>query len=103
VSRLPLSFALALGAGLAYFGTLGALTSVRVALSVPTVPHVRYLTVTLAISPVSDRRPLTICRCLSVFYSTQRPPLPALEITPVFVEMFDQPSMREVREFDPRE
>jgi hypothetical protein len=101
--RLSLSFALALCVGVAYFGLIEALIRVRVALAIPTIPHVAYRPVVLAISALSERPRATICRCVSVVFDAPLPPIPPLEIGEGFVEMIDERSAREVREFDARE
>jgi hypothetical protein len=102
---LSLSAALAVCVGIAYFGLLHALIGVRVAIAVPMIPHVQFAPVALEISGLPEWRRICIdCDwTIDVICAQPRPPIPPLEIAPISIEMIDERSAREVREFDPSE
>lgn len=100
--RLSLSFALALCVGVAYFGLLDALIGVRVALAIPT-PHVAYRPVALAIATLPEARRGGCIFEIREHFPTPRPAIPPLEIDVPWMEMIDERSSSEVRQFDPRD
>ena len=105
-ARLLMSFVIALGVGAGLFGLLHALISVRVAMTVLTIPHVQFIPVVLKISAPSNQGRPTCIDCNwapCVVYEQPLPTIPPLEIAPTPVEMFDERSSLEVRSFDPIE
>jgi hypothetical protein len=101
--RLSPSFALALCVGVAYFGLLDALIGVRVALVIPTIPHVAYRPVALAISALPEKPDRGCVFEIREHFPTPRPAIPPLEIDVPWMEMIDERSSSEVRQFDPRD